>query len=80
MHTAGAVRYRVVDAQVHAWDASPQNQAGPAGERFAAGLLARHRELDGTAGTLADVERAYAPEIAALADLAAHLEPEQEGR
>jgi hypothetical protein len=52
--------HRVVDAQVHAWDASPQNQAGPAGERFAAGLLARHRELDGAAGTLADVERVTA--------------------
>ncbi len=49
--------YRVVDAQVHAWDASPHNQAGPAGERFAADLLARHRELDGAAGTLAEVER-----------------------
>lgn len=58
MHTAeDGQRYRVVDAQVHAWDASPHNQAGPAGERFAADLLARRRELDGTAGTLAEAER-----------------------
>ncbi|MGD9526762.1 amidohydrolase family protein [Pseudonocardia sp.] len=43
-------RFLVVDAQVHAWDASPHNQAGPAGEEFAADLLRRHRELDRTRG------------------------------
>lgn len=57
MAVHGGARYRVVDAQVHAWDASPHNQAGPAGEVFASDLLARHRELDGAAGTLAEVER-----------------------
>lgn len=41
------LRYLVIDAQVHAWDASPHNQAGPAGEEFATDLLRRHRELDG---------------------------------
>lgn len=43
-------RYLVVDAQVHAWDASPHNQAGPAGEEFATDLLRQHRELDGGRG------------------------------
>lgn len=54
--------YTVVDAQVHAWDASPHNQAGPAGEAFAADLLRRHAELDGSAaaarrGQVEQVER-----------------------
>ncbi|MGQ0572596.1 MAG: amidohydrolase family protein [Pseudonocardia sp.] len=49
--TSAGPGYLVVDAQVHAWDASPHNQAGPAGEEFAADLLRRHRELDGTRGT-----------------------------
>ncbi|MGH3615592.1 MAG: amidohydrolase family protein [Pseudonocardia sp.] len=40
-----AGRYIVVDAQVHAWDGSPHNQAGPGGEQFVADLLRRHREL-----------------------------------
>jgi uncharacterized protein len=40
-----AERYAVVDAQVHAWDGSPHNQAGPGGEKFVADLLRRHREL-----------------------------------
>ena len=57
MYAADGQTYRVVDAQVHAWDASPHNQAGPAGEVFASTLLTRHRELDGAAGTLAEVER-----------------------
>jgi len=50
-------RYLVVDAQVHAWDASPHNQAGPAGEEFAADLLRWHRELDGPALPAEEVER-----------------------
>lgn len=47
MYGLAGQRYLVVDAQVHAWDASPHNQAGPAGEEFATDLLRRHRELDG---------------------------------
>jgi predicted TIM-barrel fold metal-dependent hydrolase len=39
-------RYLVVDAQVHAWDGSAANQAGPAGEQFVADLHHRHRVLD----------------------------------
>ena len=58
MYTArDGERYPVVDAQVHAWDASPHNQAGPAGELFATDLLRRHRELDGSAVPLPEVER-----------------------
>ena len=38
--------YLVVDAQVHAWDGRPHNQAGPAGEQFVADLHHRHRMLD----------------------------------
>lgn len=48
MYRLAGQRYLVVDAQVHAWDASPHNQAGPAGEQFAADLLRRHHELDDT--------------------------------
>jgi predicted TIM-barrel fold metal-dependent hydrolase len=48
--TGSGPRYLVVDAHVHAWDASPHNQAGPAGEAFATDLLRRHRELDGPGG------------------------------
>lgn len=51
--TGTGPRYLVIDAQVHAWDASPHNQAGPAGEAFAADLLRRHRELDGAGGAAA---------------------------
>ena len=40
-------RYLVVDAQVHAWDGSPHNQAGPRRRGLRADLLRRHRELDG---------------------------------
>ena len=57
MYTADGEHYLVIDAQVHAWDASPHNQAGPAGEIFAADLLRRHRELDGSAVPLPEVER-----------------------
>lgn len=57
MYTADGEHYLVVDAQVHAWDASPHNQAGPAGEDFASDLLRRHRELDGSAVPLPEVER-----------------------
>lgn len=57
MYTVGGEHYLVVDAQVHAWDASPHNQAGPAGEVFATDLLRRHRELDGSAVPLPEVER-----------------------
>jgi uncharacterized protein len=39
--------FRVVDGQVHVWDASPHNQAIPDGELYATDLLRRHRELDG---------------------------------
>ena len=45
MYTTGRERFAVVDAQVHAWDGSPHNQAGPGGEAFVADLLRRHREL-----------------------------------
>lgn len=57
MYTADGEHYLVIDAQVHAWDASPHNQAGPAGEVFASDLLRRHRELDGSAVPLPEVER-----------------------
>ena len=57
MYDVDGETYLVVDAQVHAWDASPHNQAGPAGELFAADLLRRHRELDGSAVPLPEVER-----------------------
>jgi predicted TIM-barrel fold metal-dependent hydrolase len=57
VYTADDEHYLVVDAQVHAWDASPHNQAGPAGEDFATDLLRRHRELDGSAVPLPEVER-----------------------
>ncbi|MBW0089515.1 amidohydrolase family protein [Pseudonocardia sp. KRD-184] len=57
MYVVDGETYLVVDAQVHAWDASPHNQAGPAGELFAADLLRRHRELDGSAVPLPEVER-----------------------
>ena len=57
-------RYPVLDAQVHAWDASPHNQAGPAGQDFATDLLRRHRELDGSAVPLPEVERVTADGLA----------------
>jgi uncharacterized protein len=44
----GGAPCAVVDAQVHAWDASPHNQAAPDGEVYALDLLRRHRELDGS--------------------------------
>ncbi|HZG91741.1 MAG TPA: hypothetical protein VEZ42_16120, partial [Pseudonocardia sp.] len=48
MYTVGGRAVPVVDAQVHVWDASPHNQAAPAGESYALDLLRRHRELDGS--------------------------------
>lgn len=53
----GGERYLVVDAQVHAWDASPHNQAIPDGERYALDLMARYCELDGSAAPPYEVER-----------------------
>ncbi|MBW0104257.1 amidohydrolase family protein [Pseudonocardia sp. KRD291] len=46
MYVGDGERYLVVDAQVHAWDGRPHNQAGPAGEQFLADLHHRHRTLD----------------------------------
>lgn len=46
MYVEGGEQYLVVDAQVHAWDGRPHNQAGPAGEQFLADLHHRHRTLD----------------------------------
>ncbi|GEL18019.1 amidohydrolase family protein [Pseudonocardia asaccharolytica] len=46
MYHVASERYAVVDAQVHAWDGSPHNQAGPSGEEFVAELYRRHRLLD----------------------------------
>lgn len=46
MYVADGERYLVVDAQVHAWDGRPHNQAGPAGEQLVADLHHRHRMLD----------------------------------
>jgi predicted TIM-barrel fold metal-dependent hydrolase len=57
VYTPGGERYLVVDAQVHAWDASPHNQAIPDGEVYALDLLRRHCELDGTAEPPHEVER-----------------------
>lgn len=46
MYVEDGEQYLVVDAQVHAWDGRPHNQAGPAGEQFLADLHHRHRTLD----------------------------------
>ncbi|WP_165438213.1 amidohydrolase family protein [Pseudonocardia sediminis] len=46
MYVGDGEQYLVVDAQVHAWDGRPHNQAGPAGEQFLADLHHRHRTLD----------------------------------
>ncbi|WP_214368085.1 amidohydrolase family protein [Pseudonocardia sp. H11422] len=46
MFRIASERYVVIDAQVHAWDGSPHNQAGPSGEAFVADLYRRHRALD----------------------------------
>jgi hypothetical protein len=53
----GGRTFPVVDAQVHVWDASPHNQAAPAGESYAIDVLRRHRELDGSGVPRHDVER-----------------------
>jgi predicted TIM-barrel fold metal-dependent hydrolase len=55
--TVGGRTFPVVDAQVHVWDASPHNQAAPAGESYALDVLRRHRELDGSGVPRHDVER-----------------------
>jgi uncharacterized protein len=57
MYTVGGRTFPVVDAQVHVWDASPHNQAAPAGESYALDLLRRHRELDGSGVPRHEVER-----------------------
>jgi predicted TIM-barrel fold metal-dependent hydrolase len=57
MFTVGGRTFPVVDAQVHVWDASPHNQAAPAGESYAIDVLRRHRELDGSGVPRHDVER-----------------------
>jgi predicted TIM-barrel fold metal-dependent hydrolase len=57
VHTVGNRTFPVVDAQVHVWDASPHNQAIPAGEVYALDLLRRHRELDGSGVPPHEVER-----------------------
>ncbi|WP_214401159.1 amidohydrolase family protein [Pseudonocardia lacus] len=57
MYTVGGRLVPVVDAQVHIWDASPHNQAAPAGESYAIHLLRRHRELDGAGVPPHEVER-----------------------
>jgi hypothetical protein len=46
MYRTATEQYVVVDAQVHAWDGSPHNQAGPSGEAYMAELYRRHRLLD----------------------------------
>lgn len=46
MYSSATEQYVVVDAQVHAWDGSPHNQAGPSGEAYMAELYRRHRLLD----------------------------------
>lgn len=53
----GGERFVVIDAQVHAWDASPHNQAIPAGEAYASDLMRRHCELHGAAVPPYEVER-----------------------
>lgn len=57
MYAPGGERYLVVDAQVHAWDASPHNQAIPDGEVYALDLLRRYCELEGAAAAPHEVER-----------------------
>src|SRR4051794_1655210 len=57
MYTVGGRTFPVVAAQVHVWDASPHNQAAPAGESYAIDVLRRHRELDGSGVPRHDVER-----------------------
>ncbi|GJF06738.1 amidohydrolase family protein [Pseudonocardia sp. D17] len=46
MYRSATADYVVIDAQVHAWDGSPSNQAGPSGEAYVAELYRRHRLLD----------------------------------
>ena len=53
MYTVGGRTFPVVDAQVHVWDASPHNQAAPAGESYAIDVLRRHRVDDSLQATRA---------------------------
>lgn len=62
-------RYVVVDAQVHAWDGSPHNQAGPSGEAFVAELYRRHRLLDRVPRPLPADEFARVTEAGLSADV-----------
>lgn len=57
MYTVRGETYRVVDGQVHVWDASPHNQAIPDGELYVTDLLRRHRELDGVGVPRHEAER-----------------------
>ncbi|MDN5860594.1 MAG: amidohydrolase family protein [Pseudonocardia sp.] len=57
MYTVRGESFRVVDGQVHVWDASPHNQAIPDGELYATGLMRRHRELDGVGVPRHEAER-----------------------
>lgn len=57
MYTVAGESFRVVDGQVHVWDASPHNQAIPDGEHYATDLLRRHRELDGVGVSRHEAER-----------------------
>jgi uncharacterized protein len=57
VYTVRGETFRVVDGQVHVWDASPHNQAIPDGERYAVDVLRRHRELDGVGVPRHEAER-----------------------
>lgn len=72
MFASGARRYLVVDAQVHALDGSPHNQACPAGEQLVADLYDRHRALDGRPRPVPADEFARVGEAELLTDLFAH--------
>ncbi|MFR9806615.1 amidohydrolase family protein [Pseudonocardia sp. RS010] len=69
MYEVGGERYVVVDAHVHAWDGSPHNQAGPAGEQFVADLYHRHRVLDRSPRPIPFDEFAAVGERSLAADL-----------
>lgn len=57
MYTCRGESFRVVDGQVHVWDASPHNQAIRDGELYATDLMRRHRELDGVGVPRHEAER-----------------------
>ncbi|MFC5995629.1 amidohydrolase family protein [Pseudonocardia hispaniensis] len=69
MYCVASERYAVVDAQVHAWDGSPHNQAGPSGEEFVAELYRRHRLLDRSPRPVAADEFARVTEAGLIADV-----------